>query len=238
MKSYLTINELKIELVRKAIKNVHLSVHPPSGRVRISAPRWVNKDVIRAFAISKLPWIRKHQQKIERQAREAPREYLERESHFLWGKRYLLTVEQFSDRWQVQLKHDRLHINVHPTASYDKKKKIVEQWSRKILKDAIKELLSRWEESIGVSVRYWGVKKMKTKWGSCNTKQQRIWLNLDLVRKPPECLEYVLVHELVHLLERKHNERFVAFMDSFLPKWKSIKKELNAYPLSHSEWDY
>jgi predicted metal-dependent hydrolase len=206
--------------------------------VRIAVPRWIPDETIRLFAISKLSWIRKQQKKFEDQVRETPREYLNRESHYLWGQRYLLRVIETDAPPTVEVKPQHIILKVRPSTPLSKKREIFEEWNRDRLKEAIRPLIGKWEKIIGVHVAFWGVKKMKTKWGSCNITDRRIWLNLDLVRKTPSCLEYVIVHEMIHLLERKHGDRFIALMNQYLPQWKQIRGELNSFPLAHAEWLY
>jgi predicted metal-dependent hydrolase len=243
-----TINTIKlgdiaVNVVRKNIKNVHLSVCPPTGNVRISAPLRMNLDTIRVFAISKLDWIKKHQQKIRNQVRETPREYIERESHYLWGKRYLLNLIEVNAPNQLELQHvgiaslqhDRIVLRVRPGLDLAKKRAIIDDFYRSQIAAAIPPLIDKWERLMGVNVNSFSVRKMKTKWGSCTPALQTIRFNLELAKKPPECLEYVIVHELVHLLEPSHNKRFVAFMDSFMPKWRFYQSELNRLPI---EQDY
>ncbi|WP_310489487.1 SprT family zinc-dependent metalloprotease [Chamaesiphon sp. VAR_69_metabat_338] len=225
------IGDIAVNVVRKNIKNVHLSVCPPTGNVRISAPMRMNLDTIRVFAISKLDWIKKHQQKIRSQVRETPREFLDRESHYLWGKRYLLDLVELDTLPSLELCHDRLILQVHPDTEVVKKQEIVNEFYRQQIVAAIPPLIDKWERLMGVSVTSFSVRKMKTKWGSCTPSLGTIRFNLELAKKPAECLEYVVVHELVHLLEPSHNSRFVAFMDSFLPQWRFYQAELNRLPI-------
>jgi len=234
----LRLNNLDIEVVQKKIKNVHLSVYPPHGRVRVSAPESMALDTIRVFVISKLTWIKKQQQKLNAQAREAPREFVTRESHYFNGKRYLLNVIEDKGAARVELKHSTIELYARPGASREKKSTILDGWYRQQLKQTLPPLIEKWEKKMGVKMNEFGIKKMKTRWGTCNTKARRIWLNLELAKKPAECLEYVVVHEMVHLLERSHNNRFVALMDQFMPKWRSHKDELNRLPIRHDDWGY
>lgn len=238
MPTTLELSDITLNVVRKAIKNVHLSVYPPSGRVRISAPLRMNLDTIRVFAISRLGWIRQQQQKILSQEREAPREYLERESHYVWGKRYLLTVSERNEPPSIEIKHSRLLLQVRPRTDEDKRGALVEKWYREQLKEAVPPLLARWQPLLGVKVERFFVQRMKTKWGSCNHKACTIRLNTELAKKPPECLEYIVVHELVHLLESTHNAIFVALMDRFMPKWQFHRHTLNRLPVRREKWSY
>jgi predicted metal-dependent hydrolase len=222
----------------KDIKNIHLSVYPPVGKVRISAPAHFDLETIRMFAISKLSWIKQQQEKIRNQQREAPRAYVSRETHFVFGKRYLLKVVKTEGKQQVTIKYDKLILLAHPNATVDQKHVIIQEWYRDQLKKLVPKYIAKWEEIMNVQVSEFGIKKMKTKWGTCNREAQRIWINLELAKKPQECLEYIVIHEMVHLIERTHNNNFVAHMDKFLPHWRHLKEELNRLPVSHSEWKY
>jgi predicted metal-dependent hydrolase len=229
---------ITIDVVLKDIKNVHLSVHPPAGHVRISAPRRMSLDTIRVFAISKLDWIKQQQEKLREQERETPREYVERESHYVWGKRYLLTVSESDQPPAIELKHSRMLLRVRPGTDEDKRRAVVEAWYRERLKEAVPPLLARWQPLLGVQVERWFVKRMKTRWGSCNHRARTIRLNTELAKKPAECLEYIVVHELVHLLEPTHNARFVALMDRFMPRWQIHRQVLNRLPVRQETWSY
>ena len=222
------INNIEIELTKKNIKNLHLSVHPPDGRVKISAPQYMDTDTIRLFAISKLSWIRKQQKKFINQERQPEREYVSGESHYFLGQRYLLNVIYTNKRKQGVEIRNKKYIDLYVRENTPKylRERAMTEWYRRELKKLIPTIIAKWEPIIGVEVNEFGVKKMKTRWGSCNPKAKRIWLNLELVKKSPTCIEYVVVHEMTHLLERKHNERFIAYMDKFLPNWRAIKEEL------------
>ena len=234
----LQLGNITVDVIRKDIKNIHLSVHPPAGKVRISAPQRFDLDTIRVFALSKLPWIKKQQARLRSQEREAPREYINRESHFYQGQRYLLRVVERDATPNVQLKHKIMELSVRPGATDEKKKEVIEAWYRHRLKVEIPEMIARWEKRMGIKVQEFGVKKMRTKWGACNREAGRIWLNLELAKKPIECLEYIVVHEMVHFFERNHNGRFVHLMNTFLPEWRLYREELNRLPVSHVDWMY
>ena len=238
MPAQIQLGDMAVDVVRKDIKNVHLSVHPPTGRVTIAAPVNMSLDTIRVFAITKLAWIRKQQAKLLQQEREAPREFLDRESHYLWGKRYLLKVSEIDQTPTIELKHSKMLLHVRPGTSPAKCQTIVEEWYRQQLRQAASPLITKWESRIGVKVERIFVQRMKTKWGSCNHHGRTIRLNTDLAKKPPECVEYIVVHELVHLLEPTHNARFVALMDQFMPKWRSCQDTLNRLPVRHESWGY
>jgi predicted metal-dependent hydrolase len=231
------LGEIAVDVVKKDIKNVHLSVYPPTGKVRISAPLRMNLDTIRVFAISKLGWIKQQQKKINGQEREPPREYLDRESHYLWGKRYLLKVMEKDAAPEVELKHNQMLLQARPAASEEKKQAILEEWYRSQLKKAVPSLIAKWEPLMGVKVERFFVQRMKTKWGSCSGSAS-IRLNTDLAKKPRECLEYIVVHEMAHLLEPTHNSRFIALMDLFMPQWRFCREVLNRLPVRHERWGY
>ena len=229
---------IPVDVIKKDIKNIHLSVHPPTGRVRIAAPMRMNLDAIRVFAISKLAWVKQQQKKLREQEREAPREYLDRESHYVWGKRYLLKVVERNGVPSIELRHNKLVLNTRSGSDEQKNQNILDEWYRSQLKDALPPLISKWERLMLVEVTKFRVRRMKTKWGSCNHKANSILLNTDLAKKPRECLEYLLVHEMAHLLEPTHNSRFVSLMDQFMPKWQFYRAELNRLPVRHENWAY
>jgi predicted metal-dependent hydrolase len=235
---YLKLNDLDVEVVKKDIKNVHLSVYPPKGRVKVSAPKSMKIDTIRVFVISKLGWIKKQQNKICSQEREASREYLDRESHYFLGKRYLLKVIEQEAPPIVRHKHNTLELIVRPHTPLVTRQAILYEWYRAQMKLLLPDIIKKYEKLMGVEVSEFGVKRMKTKWGTCNPAAKRIWLNLELAKKPTECIEYIVVHEMSHLLERTHNDRFVALMDKYMPKWRFHRDELNRLPVCHVDWKY
>jgi len=238
MISTIELGDLSVEVIKKDIRNVHLSVYPPAGRVRISAPLRMDKDTIRVFAIAKLGWIRRQQRKLREQERESEREYSNRESHYVWGKRYLLRVVEKDAAPSVELKHSVLVLNVRPKASDAKKQEVLERWYRDQIKKNVPRLIAKWEPLIGVNVRNFYVQRMKTKWGSCSASAGTIRLNSELAKKPRECLEYIGVHEMVHLLERTHNRRFMSLMEQFMPRWQSHRDLLNRLPVRREKWVY
>ena len=221
------IGNLSVEVRRKAIKNLHIIVLPPSGAVRVSAPLKMSDDAVRMAVASRLLWIKKQQRSFENQAREPAREMLSGESHYLWGKRYLLEVLPTRGKHRVEIEHRKIKLFVRPNTDLKNQIAVIETFYRNELKREIAKLLVKWQPQMGVIAKRVGVKKMKTLWGSCNTDTASIWINLELAKKPPACLEYVVVHELTHLLERHHNARFMAHMDNFLPNWQIIKQRLN-----------
>ncbi|MET4083150.1 putative metal-dependent hydrolase [Pedobacter sp. UYP30] len=226
------VSNFSIDVIRKSIKNMHLSVYPPTGRVRIAAPLNVDDEAVKLFAISKLAWIKKNQRKFEMQDRQMPRIFEQRESHYFEGKRYLLRVTEQNAPPRVEIKTKTyIDLFIRSNATVEQRQNCINEWYRKRLKNQIPQLIEKWEKIIGVSVSDWGVKQMKRKWGTCNIEQKRIWVNLELAKKPTQCLEYILVHELVHLLERNHNKNFVILMNQFFPNWRVQKKILNEFPI-------
>lgn len=235
----ITVSNITIDVIRKDIKNIHLAVYPPTGRVRIAAPLGINDDAIRLFAISKLSWIKRHQREFDVQERVSPREYKQRESHYFQGRRYLMKIIENDKPPKVILRsRTDIELYVRPNASFKKRQEVIIEWYRVELKKLIPDIIKKWEESLNVDINEWQVKQMKTNWGTCNINKKRILINLELAKKPLHCLEYVILHEMVHLLERHHNERFLYYMDTFLPNWKQIRTELNKLPVSHADWEY
>jgi predicted metal-dependent hydrolase len=233
------ISNFTIDVIRKSIKNIHLSVYPPTGRVRIAAPLNTDDDTVRLFAISKLSWIKRHQRNFANQERQSPRIFETRESHYFQGRRYLLRVTEHDAPAKVVLK-TKIYIDlfVRPDTSIAQRQSILNEWYRSELKKLIQPIIEKWQTIMQVQVNEWQVKQMKTKWGTCNIEKKRIWLNLELAKKPIHCLEYIIVHEMVHLLERHHNDRFLHYINTYLPNWKQLKTELNTLPVSHADWEY
>lgn len=238
MQQTLALGNLNIEVVLKDIKNIHLGVYPPHGHVRIAAPRGTKLERLRIFAVSKLAWIRQEQRKLQEQLRETPREYINRESHFVWGNRYLLKVIREEQAPSIELKHRQMVISVRQEADTAKINEIVEKWYRDLLKVEAPRIIAKWEAILGVRVDRVFVQRMRTKWGGCKPSSRTIRLNTDLAKKPKQCLEYILVHEMVHLIEPTHNEKFVALMDNFYPRWRLVRRQLNILPVRHEEWQY
>lgn len=231
--------ELSVDVIHKNIKNMHLSVHPPDGRVRISAPLRVSEEAVRLFIISKIEWIRKHQRNFADQDREPQRQYKERESHYFQGRRYLLRITEHDAPPKVVLQ-SKTHLDLYVRADHSTPENIqavIKAWYRSELKKLIPPIIQKWEQQIGVTVAEWRIKQMRTRWGTCNIPEKRIWINLELAKKPLHCLEYVVVHEMIHLLERRHNERFFKLMEQYIPQWKCYKKELNSLPVNHVDWE-
>lgn len=235
--SMLEISGIQVELIRKHIKYLRLSILPPDGHVRISAPFNVsNKDIRLAFT-SRLGWIRRHQAKFAEQERQLKQERAHGESCYFMGSRYCLVIEEKDAPPQVRLQGgNRLILQVRPGTKAARRAALLNDWYRLELKRRIPALLQTWAPVVGVKIPTWGIRRMKTRWGSCNVAAKRIWLNLELIKKPPECLEYVLVHELVHLLERRHNQHFRTLMDQFMPEWRVYRDEVKKFPKVHEEW--
>jgi predicted metal-dependent hydrolase len=237
--SLLQIGKMEVLVVRKAIKNMHLSILPPDGKVRVSSPLRLKDDAIRSLVATRIPWIRKQQAKFEGQERQTPREYISGESHYVFGRPHRLEVVWENTPPRVTVKGmNKIILQVRPNSPLARREEVLMGWYRNELRVISAELLEAWQKRIGVAVRSWGIKRMKTRWGTCNQKAGRIWLNLELVKKPLTCIEYVVVHELLHLIEKKHNDRFVALMTNHLPKWQSLREELNRFMLAHEEWSY
>lgn len=239
METTIQLGEITADVVTKDIKNVHLSVYPPNGRVRISAPSRMSLDHIRAYAVTRLDWIKAQQMKLRSQERTPIRDYVTGESHFLWGKRYLLSVVETEDNPPLVVRTgSRLILRIRSGASVDRREEIVEAWLRNQLRAAIPDLIEKWESKLGVKVEKFHVQRMRTKWGSCSPHRSAIRLNTELAKKPLECLEYIIAHEMIHLLEPTHNARFVHLMDYHMPKWRFYRDELNRLPVRHENWRY
>jgi predicted metal-dependent hydrolase len=230
------LGDIEIAVTRKAVKNVHLSVHPPAGHVTLVAPTGTRMEVARAFAITKLGWIRDQQAKLLAQARETPRQFVERESHSLWGRRYLLSVVEKDAKPVVKMDHRRITLTVRPGSTLAKREAVIEEWHRALLHQVVPALIEKWEARLGVKVAGYFLQRMKTKWGGCNHRAGNIRLNTELVKKPKDLLEYVVVHEMLHLIEPTHSERFVALLEQHYPTWREARAELNELPLAAQAW--
>jgi predicted metal-dependent hydrolase len=237
MMETIQLGQVAIAVTRKDIKNVHLSVHPPDGRVTLVAPNATRLEVARAYAISKLDWIRGQQRKMKEQARETPRQFIERESHYLWGRRYLLTV-RYHDLLipRVKLDHKRISLTVKPGSDAKKRAELIHDWHKSLLHKLVPTLIKKWEPKLKVRVAGYFLQRMKTKWGSCNHRAGNIRLNTELIKKPKDLLEYVIVHEMVHLVEPTHSDRFVSILGEHYPTWREARAELNELPLAAEVW--
>lgn len=231
MQAAIQLGDLSIEVTWKAVKNVHLSVHPPDGRVTLVAPSETRLEVARAYAISRLGWIREQQQRFAGQAREEPRQFVERESHYLWGRRHLLKIVEREAKPGVVLDHKRITLFVRPGSDRQKKAEVIHAWHKALLHGVVPDLIAKWEPKLGVRVNGYFLQRMKTKWGSCNREAGHIRLNTELVKKPKDLLEYVVVHEMAHLIEPTHSERFQALLDRHYPTWREARMELNELPI-------
>ena len=230
---------MPVEIVRKGIKNLHLGVYPPHGRVRVAAPLRVSDDAVRLAVVGKLGWIKRQRARFEAQPRQSEREMVSGESHYFLGQRYRLRVVTYEGPAKVIARNKSIiELHVRRESSAEQRERVLQRWYRQQLKELIPPLLEKWQPALGVQADEWAIKKMKTKWGACNVKVRRIWLNLELAKKPAQCLEYIIVHELLHLLERQHNDNFFALMNEYLPQWRSRRSELNAAPLAHARWSY
>ena len=237
MKETIQIGEIAVAVAHKDIKHVHLSVHPPSGRVTLVAPKGTRPEVARAYAVSKLGWIRDQQAKLRGQARETPRDFVERESHYLWGRRYLLSVREEEAKPSVRLDHRRIVLTIRPGTSRPKREAVMHDWHKSLLHGALPELIQKWESRLGVKVAGYFLQRMKTKWGSCNHRARNIRLNTELVKKPKDLIEYVVVHEMLHLIAPTHSEQFLALMSRYYPTWREARAELNELPLAAAVWN-
>lgn len=234
----LKLGDITVDVILKKIKNVHLSVYPPNGRVRISAPVRMPMDAIRVFAASKIAWIRQQQKRIREQERESPREYVDGESHYLWGKRYLLNIVQGGGRARVELKYQTMVLCTPKKSALSRRAAVLDEWYRDHVRQASIPLIEKWEKKLNVRVKALLIRRMKTRWGSCNTRKHTIRLNTELAKKPIECLEHVVLHEMLHLLEPRHSQRFYALMEEHSPQWKVYRDRLNQLPVRHENWEY
>ncbi len=236
MNETIQLGEISITVTRKDIKNVHLTVHPPDGRVTLAAPTNTRLEVARAYAISKLVWIREQQRKLATQTRETPRQFVERESHHVWGRRYLMTVDYQDVKPSVVLSNKRITLIVRPGCSAEKRAEVMHEWHKSLLHEVVPPLIQKWEQTLKVSVSGYFLQRMKTKWGSCNHTDGNIRLNTELVKKPKDLLEYVIVHEMVHLIEPTHSDRFIEILEKHYPRWREARVELNELPLTAEIW--
>jgi hypothetical protein len=237
--SQIAVSGIPVEIHRKAIKNLHVGVYPPNGKVRVAAPLHLNDEAVRLAIVSRLRWIRRQREGFARQSRQSAREMVTGESHYVEGRRYRLDVVERGRMARVRIANNRtLELQVPPGLDRDGRQQVLARWYRRRLKARVPELLARWESVMGVQVADCRIKRMKTRWGSCTIEARRVWLNLELAKKAPRCLEYILVHEMVHLLERHHTDRFRALMDQFMPDWRLQRDALNEAPLAYEDWDY
>ncbi|NKR88861.1 DUF45 domain-containing protein [Rhodococcus hoagii] len=235
-KAYLTIRGIDIDVVYKDIKNLHIGVYPPLGRVRVAAPERFDDDQVRLAVIQRLSWIRRQRDKLRTAERQSEREMVTGESHYVWGVRRRLKVVERPGRAHLEIDGDRLVLYVPADTPTEKRRDYLDKWYREQLRQAIPALVAKWEQALDVTVPKWTIRRMKTKWGSCNRETRHIWFNVELAKKDPKCLEYIVVHEMTHYFERHHGERFTTLMDQHLPDWRDRRNELNAAPLGHESW--
>ena len=234
--AYLNVQGIDIDVVYKDIKNLHVGVYPPLGRVRVSAPRQLDDDQIRLAVVHRLSWIKRQQARLHNADRQSLREMVTGESHYVSGLRCRLTVIEGPGRTRVELAGTRLQLCVPPGSTAQRRREVLDRWYRQRLRAAIPGLIAKWEPKLNVRVPRWSIRRMKTKWGSCNRESGYIWFNVELAKKHAECLEYIVVHEMTHHLERNHTERFTKLMDAAIPDWRARRDRLNESPLSAEEW--
>jgi predicted metal-dependent hydrolase len=235
---HIIVGGVRVEVVRKGIKNLHLAVYPPHGRVRVAAPLTVSDDAVRLAVVNRMGWIKRQRAKFEAQSRQSVRAYVSGETHYFLGQRYRLKLVEGASAGKVHVRNSRtLELQVRRGSDRQVRKRVLFAWYRQELRRRALPLIEKWAATMEIPVPAWGIKRMKTKWGTCNVEARRIWLNLELIKKPPQCLDYIIVHELAHFFERKHSDRFVAHIERFIPQWQLVRQELNAAPLSHEEWD-
>lgn len=233
---YLTVAGIDVDVVYKDIKNLHIGVYPPLGRVRVAAPRRLDDESVRLAVIDRLAWIKRQRHQLQDAERQSRREMLTGESHYVWGVRYRLKVVRRPGRAHVAVEGERLVLHTPEDASPEDRRGVLDRWYRQQLRNALPDLIAKWEPVLGVAVPRWSIRRMKTKWGSCNRETRHIWFNAELAKKHPDCLEYIVVHEMTHYLERNHGDRFTSLMDRFLPDWRVRRDLLNDLPLAHEEW--
>jgi predicted metal-dependent hydrolase len=237
--STITVNELPVKVIRKKIKNLHLAVYPPDGWVRIAVPEIIDDEAVRLAIISKFGWIKRQIKSFEDQPRQSARELITGESHYYLGRRYLLDIAETEERPFIEIRNKKtLVLNINRETELEDREKLLTDWYRKEMKRILPGIIRKWEIKSGLQVTSFGIKRMKTKWGSCTPCHKRIWLNLELIKKPINCLEYIVVHEMVHFLERTHNDNFIAHMDRIMPQWRTFRDDLNRSPLAHENWEY
>lgn len=234
--SSLTVSGIAVDIVYKDIKNLHVGVYPPAGRVRVAAPASFDDDKVRLAIVRRLTWIKRQREKLSGASRQTEREMVTGESHYVWGLRHRLKIVERPGRSHVEVDGDRLLLYVPQSTKTERRRAVLDQWYRQQLKSAVPAIIEKWEPVIGVTVPRWSVRRMKTKWGSCNRETKHIWLNAELAKQHPECLEYVVVHEMTHYLDRHHGDRFAKLMDEFMPDWRARRDQLNASRLRDEVW--
>jgi predicted metal-dependent hydrolase len=232
----MTVGGINVDITYKDIKNLHIGVYPPMGRVRVAAPRHLDEEQVRLAVVQRLPWIKRHQRQLQEAERQSPREMVTGESHYVWGRRHRLEVVERPGRPKVEISGERLVMYVPEGSDEDQRQRLLERWLRRQLQERIRMLIEEWQPKVESDVAGWTVRRMKTKWGSCNRETAQLWFNLELAKKHPRCIEYLVVHEMTHLLERGHGDRFTKLMDQFMPDWRARRDDLNNAPLAHEVW--
>ena len=233
----ITVGGLHVDVVRKPIKNFHLGVYPPHGRVRVAAPLTLSDDAVRLAIVMRMGWIKRQRAKFDAQPRQSERAYVSGESHYFLGQRYRLNLFEGARAGHVEVRNGTsIDLHVRDGSNAASRERIFQGWYREQLRDRVGPLIEKWAVFMGISVPVWSIKRMKTKWGTCNTESKRLCFNLELIKKPHRCLEYIVVHELIHLFERSHSDRFISLIEKFLPQWRLVRDELNAEPLAHETW--
>jgi|SRR5665648_20770 len=236
--AYMRVSGIGVDVIFKDIKNLHIGVYPPFGRVRVAAPERLTEEAIRLAIVQRLPWIKKQRDRLQNAERQSAREMVSGESHYVWGSRLRLEIVERPGRANIEIGGSNMRLCVPPGADAEKRRHVLDAWYRKQLKAAILDLIKKWEPVVDKEVQGWTVRRMKTKWGSCNPNSGHISLNLELTKKHPSCLEYILVHEMAHLRERTHGERFTVLMGEYLPNWRALRDQLNQAPLAHEDWTW
>ena len=233
------VRDIDVEVIRKDIKNLHIGVYPPDGKVRAASPRHLDDEAIRLAVVSRLPWIRKQQKAFAQQERQSRRDMVTGETHFYLGSKFRLDVVEENGTNKIKLiNNDKLQMKIRPGTGIEKRRALLQNWYRNRLKEQIPDLKKKWEKQLEVEASEVRIRAMKTRWGSCNTEARRIWLNLELIKKPVDCIEYILVHEMIHFFERHHTDRFRKLMDHYMPDWRTRRDRLNQAPLAHEDWKY
>ncbi|MFJ5013645.1 M48 family metallopeptidase [Streptomyces griseoluteus] len=234
--AYLTIRGIGVDVTYKNIKNLHIGVYPPLGNVRVAAPHRLNDEQVRLAVVQRLPWIKEQREQLRSAVRQSTREMVTGESHYVWGVRHRMKVVERPGRAHFEPDGERLLLYVPAGTSTTRRRELLDHWYREQIRHVVPGLISKWEPILEVSVSRWSIKRMKTKWGSCNRETGHIWFNVELAKKPPACLEYIVVHEMVHYLERHHNDPFTKLMEQFMPNWRSLREQLNNAPLAEEQW--
>lgn len=234
--AYLTVRGIDVDVIYKDIKNLHIGVYPPMGRVRVAAPQRLDDDQVRLAVIQRLPWIKRQRKELQDTPRQSEREMVTGESHYVWGVRRRLKVVERPGRAHLEVDGERLVLYTPADSTVDRRRENLDQWYREQLREVLPDIIARWEAKLEVPVPKWTIRRMKTKWGSCNRETRHIWFNVELAKKHPDCLEYIVVHEMAHYFERNHGERFTKLMDGLMPDWRGRRDQLNGSPLAEEVW--